>query len=82
MKLVHTKHKEIIDKIEALKYDGYPLITKEYELINFIDDLMPDADGDIKDQLVEHFVEGKPVDWSSYVPILLKAVEHHFEPKG
>ncbi|MBY7902758.1 hypothetical protein KW459_17740 [Vibrio fluvialis] len=58
------------------------MITKEYELIEFIDNLMPDADGDIKDQLVEHFVEDKPVDWISYVPIVLKAVEHHFEPKG
>ncbi|ENM5875995.1 hypothetical protein NTE03_003986 [Vibrio mimicus] len=50
--------------------------------MNFIDDLMPDADGDIKYQLVEHFVDGKSVDWISYIPIVLKAVEHHFEPKG
>ncbi|ENM2238933.1 hypothetical protein AB6V98_003659 [Vibrio cholerae] len=50
--------------------------------MDFIDDLMPDADGDIKDQLVEHFVDGKPVDWLSYIPIVLKAVAHHFEPKG
>ncbi|TVP09286.1 hypothetical protein [Shewanella sp. KCT] len=81
MKLFHSKHKEIIDKIEALKCDGYPLITKESELMDFIDDIMPDADGDIKDQLVEHFVEDKTVDWSSYVPILLQAVAQHFEPK-
>ena len=82
MKLSHTKHKEIIDKVEALKYDGYPLITKEQELTDFLNELMPDVDSDIKDQLVEHFVEGKPVDWSSYVPILLQVVTHHFESKG
>ncbi|MBV7296395.1 hypothetical protein [Enterovibrio paralichthyis] len=82
MNLNHTKHKEIIDKVESLKYDGYPLITKEQELMDFIDELIPNVDGDIKDQLVEYFVEGKPVDWSSYLPILLQAVAHHFEPKG
>ena len=82
MKLIHTKHKEIIDKVEALKCDGYPLITKEQELTDFLNKLMPDVDGDIKDQLVEHFVEGKPVDWSSYVPILLQVIAHHFESKG
>ncbi|MBY3789662.1 hypothetical protein HPQ32_14655 [Photobacterium carnosum] len=81
MKLIHTKHKEILDKVEALKLEGYPLITKERELIDFIDDLMPDVDSDIKDQLVEYFVEGKLVDWNVYLPVLLKAVDHHLKAK-
>ena len=81
MKLIHTKHKEILDKVEALKLEGYPLITKEQELIDFIDDLMPDVDNDIKDQLVEYFVEGKLVDWNVYLPVLLKAVDHHLKAK-
>ncbi|MGR6838092.1 hypothetical protein ACU5DF_02875 [Aliivibrio wodanis] len=74
MKLSHTKHKDIVEKIEYFKSEGFPLIYREQELLDFIDAMLPEADHDLKEQLVEYFVEGKGVDWDAYTATLLNEV--------
>ena len=74
MKLLHTKHEDIVGKIEYFKSEGFPLINREQELLDFIDGMLPEADQDLKEQLVEYYVEGKGVDWDAYATTLLNEV--------
>lgn len=74
MRLFKTKQVEIAYKVEELNLTGLPPITSEGELIQFIDGVLPKADPDFKDQLVEHYMEHKHIDRNEYAKVLLAEI--------